>query len=103
MKSWKSYPKPPGESKDDLKPGKYYKSWRDNKKLVVRVKKGNKDEVIHFGNPDYKDFTQHGDKERRKNYLARAGGIKDGDGNLTKNDPFSANYHSMRVLWGYKK
>lgn len=102
MKTYKKYPKPPGKSKKDLKTGKYYQSWIDGKKLVIRVKKGNKDEVIHFGDENYKDYTQHKDKERRKNYIARASGIKDGSGKLTKNDPFSANYHSMRVLWNYK-
>jgi hypothetical protein len=103
MKTYKQYPAPPGKSKENLKPGKYYRSWRDDKKLVIRVKKGNKDKLVHFGHPDYKDYTQHKDKERRKNYIARASFIKDGDGKLTKNDPFSANYHSMRVLWNYKK
>jgi len=41
----------------------------------------------------------HGDKERRKNYLSRASGIKDGQGNLTKNNPLSPNYHAIRILW----
>jgi len=41
----------------------------------------------------------HGDDKRRKNYLSRSAGIKDKQGNLTKNDPMSPNYHSRRVLW----
>jgi hypothetical protein len=41
----------------------------------------------------------HGDKERRKNYLTRTAKIKDGKGKLTKDNPSSANYHARRVLW----
>ena len=76
----------------------YEKSTRKGKKLMVRVK----GKLIHFGDNSmehYKDKTgiwkskDHNDKERRKNYLARSGGIKG------KNDPESANYHSRRVLW----
>jgi len=41
----------------------------------------------------------HGDKERRKRFLSRAKGIKRKDGSLTKDDPMSANYHAIRILW----
>jgi len=41
----------------------------------------------------------HNDPVRRKSYLARSGGIKNGSGGLTKDDPSSPNYHSRRVLW----
>jgi hypothetical protein len=65
--------------------------------------------IIHFGASGmehFKDKTgllpkslNHGDKERRKNYLTRTAKIKDGKGKLTKDNPNSANYHSRRVLW----
>jgi hypothetical protein len=41
----------------------------------------------------------HNDKERRKNYLSRAKGIKKKDGSLSWKDPKSANYHAVRILW----
>jgi len=66
--------------------------------------------IIHFGARDmeqYKDTTglglyshlNHNDKERRRLYLARAKGIKDKNGNLTWNNPESANYYSVKYLW----
>lgn len=65
---------------------------------------------IHFGDinmQQYKDSTglglysslNHNDEKRRKSYLARAKGIKDGYGNLTYDNPNSANYYSIRYLW----
>ena len=85
----------------------YEKSTRKDKKLMTIID-GKK---IHFGNrkapanQHFKDKTgiwkslDHGDKERRKNYLSRSSGIKDGQGNLTKNNPLSPNYHAIRILW----
>ncbi len=82
----------------------YEKSSRPEKKLMVVV--GGK--TIHFGNRNmqhFKDKTgiwkskDHNDPERRKNYLNRSAGIKDGKGRLTKDNPKSANYHARRVLW----
>jgi len=65
---------------------------------------------VHFGNVNYqhyKDTTglglythlNHGDKERRKRYLARAKGIKDKNGNLTWKNPESSNYYAIKYLW----
>jgi hypothetical protein len=82
----------------------YEKSNRKNKKLFTIV--NNKE--IHFGDIRYqhhKDKTgihsnlDHNDKKRRKNYLTRTSNQKDGKGNLTKNNPLSANYHARRILW----
>jgi hypothetical protein len=98
-KKWTSYPKAPSKKKEDLKPGIYYKSWKYPYKLVIRIKKNNRDKVIHFGNSNYEDFTIHGDKKRRENYLARSANIKNKKGQLTKNDIFSANYHARKILW----
>ncbi len=75
------------------------KSDRKGKKGMVYVKKDGKKKLIHFGDSSMKDFTQHGDKGRRKNYLARSGGIKNKEGKLTKNDKNSANYWSRKVNW----
>ena len=82
----------------------YEKSTRKNKKLMVIVD-GKK---IHFGDnrlQHFKDKTgiwkslDHNDPKRRKYYLTRSAGIKDGKGNLTKDNPKSPNYHSRRILW----
>lgn len=82
----------------------YEKSTRKDKKLMTIVD-GTK---VHFGNPNYQQYfdrtriwknLDHGDKQRRKNYLTRSAGIKDGQGNLTKNNPLSPNYHAIRILW----
>lgn len=90
-----------------VKVGKYNysKSTRKNKKLMTVVN----GKTIHFGNPlyqHYKDRTgllpksmNHGNSDRRSNYLSRSGGIKNKAGKLTKNDPMSPNYHARRVLW----
>jgi len=61
--------------------------------------KDGKKKLIHFGDSNMQDFTQHGDKERRKSYLARSAGIKDKNGNLTKDDKNSKNFWSRKILW----
>ena len=89
-----------------IKVGKYeyFKSTRNDKKLMTLVD----DKLVHFGNPNYEHFKDktgiwknknHLDDKRRKNYLIRSGNIKDKDGNLTKDNPKSPNYHSRRILW----
>ena len=85
----------------------FKKSTRKGKKYMVRTPKG---KLIHFGASSmqqFKDTTglglythlNHGDKERRKRYLARAKGIKDKNGNLTWKNPESSNYYSIKYLW----
>lgn len=69
------------------------------KKMVVLAKKGDKIKKIGFGYRGMEDFRQHKDPKRRKNYLARSGGIRNKSGALTKNDIFSANYWARKVLW----
>lgn len=89
-----------------MKIGKYNyeKSTRKDKKLMTIVD-GKK---VHFGNPNYQHFKDktgiwkkldHKDPERRKNYLNRASGIRNKEGQLTKDIPSSANYHAIRILW----
>jgi hypothetical protein len=52
---------------------------------------------IHFGSILFSDYTKHLDKERQKNYLARATKIK---GNW-KDDKYSPNNLSLYGTWGY--
>lgn len=71
------------------------------KKLTVYVRDPETSEVkqIHFGDSDYRHNYS---KKARQSYLARSAGIRDGDGELTKDNPLSANFWSRRVLWGAK-
>ena len=71
----------------------------DIHKKRVLAKKGDKVKIVTFGHRGYKDYTQHRNKKRRANYLNRSAGIRDKQGNLTKNDKFSANYWSRTRLW----
>jgi len=82
----------------------YEKSTRKDKKLMTTVN----GKTIHFGNPNYQQFKDkteiwskldHNDTQRRKNYLARAKGIKNKAGKLTYKDPLSPNYHAVNILW----
>ena len=75
------------------------KSSAAHKKMMVYVMKDGKKRLIHFGDANMQDFTQHKDEARRKSYLARSGGIRNKEGKLTKNDKNSANYWSRKVLW----
>ncbi len=90
----------PANFKTDKPLYKPYKSNKSGKKGMVYVKgNGDSKRLIHFGDSNMKDFTQHKDSERRKSYLARSGGIKDKSGNLTKNNKNSPNYWSRKILW----
>ena len=75
------------------------KSNKKGKKGKVFVMKNGVKRLIHFGDSNMEDFTQHRDPVRRKSYLARAKGIRDKQGNLTWKDKSSPNYWSVRVLW----
>lgn len=84
---------------------RYERSTKADKKLQVWV--GGK--WIHFGQKGYEhyyDKTQllpkawnHKDPVRRRQYLARASGIRNGKGKLTADDAKSPNYHAIRILW----
>lgn len=74
-------------------------SWRKNKKFAVYTPVS----IIHFGDKRYKDFTQHRNLKRRAAYLKRAAKIRDKKGNLTINNPYSANFWAARKLWAYKQ
>jgi len=92
--------KAPADFKEKKPLYKPFKSTKQGKKgmVIVRGKEGKK-RLIHFGDSNMKDFRQHKDSARRKNYLERSGGIRDKDGKLTKNNKNSANYWARKVLW----
>ena len=70
---------------------------RPGKKKMVLAKKGDKVKLIHYGDSRYKHNYSEAAK---KSYRARAGGIRNKNGELTKNDIFSPNHWSMKTLWG---
>lgn len=67
--------------------------------MVVLAEKNGETKLIHFGYVGMEDFTTHCDENRRKNYLARSGGILNKESDLTKDDIFSANYWARKILW----
>ena len=79
---------------------KPFPSKAKNKKMSIYVMKDGKRKLIHFGDTRYQDFTQHGDKQRRLNYLTRSASIKNKEGKLTKDDKNTANYWSRVWNWG---
>ena len=56
---------------------------------------GSNSKIVHFGATGYEDYTQHGDKERRENYLKRHSKNDKFD-----KDPTSAHALSKFILWG---
>lgn len=88
----------------------FERSPRKGKKYRVTFTLGGEGHAVDFGQKGYEQFRDrtplhlysgwdHGDTERRRNYLARASGIRDGAGRLTRDDPASPNYWSIRYLW----
>lgn len=88
----------------------FEKSPRKGKKYRVYFTLAGDEEYVDFGQLGYEQFRDstplrlyrhldHSDNERRRNYLARASGIRDGAGRTTRDDPLSANYWSIRYLW----
>jgi len=76
------------------------KSSKTDKKMMVYVLKDGKKRLIHFGQKGAPDFASGtATKEQRKSYLARSGGIRNKQGQLTKNLKSSPNYWSRKVLW----
>ena len=69
----------------------YKPSTRKDKQLMVDVK----GKTIHFGNPNMPEYpgTKRGD-----NYCTRSFYIK-ANGEFTRDNPLSPNYHSRRKLW----
>ena len=91
------------ESKPLNKPFKTPAGSKKKYSVYVKTKEG-KIKKVSFGARGMDDWrsgtaTQHKDPKRRKNYLARSGGIKNKAGQLTKNDKNSANYWSRKINW----
>lgn len=97
LKNWHNYKQ--AYNKYDLLPNKVYRSWLPLKKLVILVRKNGKQKIIHFGDKRYTNYGIHKNKARLMNYLNRSSGIRDKQGRLTANNPFSANYWSRKILW----
>lgn len=74
---------------------KIQKSTRKSKKFMVRYN----GKLIHFGATGYEDFLDHKDPTRRRSYLARARGIRDGEGKLTHKNKNKANFWAINILW----
>ncbi|GAB5412156.1 MAG: hypothetical protein ChlgKO_12700 [Chlamydiales bacterium] len=76
------------------------KSDSKSKKMMVLATKmvdGEKRvKLVHFGAVGY---GHNYSTEAKKNYLARSAGIRNKAGELTKNDPWSANYWARKILW----
>jgi hypothetical protein len=75
------------------KDGQLYRSTRKDKKYMIIDPQTNK--FVHFGAIGYEDATKHNDLNRVKRYLKRAENIKGG----WKNDEYSPNNLSIRILW----
>ena len=74
-------------------------SKRKNNKYVVKLPSGKN---LHFGSSQYPDFLIHKDNERKEKYLSRAKKIKNKKGELTYENPESANFWSVNLLWSGK-
>jgi hypothetical protein len=78
------------------KVGQKMKSDRPGKKWRVLAKKGDQYKVVHGGDSNMKDFTQHGSEKRRERFWDRMGG-KD---SAKAKDPFSPLYwHKRFKTW----
>jgi hypothetical protein len=90
-----------------VKIGKYDYELSDKKDKKLKVYVNGK--WIYFGATNYQHYNDktgllpksesHHDEDRRRLYLVRAKGIKNKEGQLTKDDPNSANHHAIRILW----
>ena len=74
-------------------------SRRKNNKYVVKLPSGKN---LHFGSSQHSDYLIHKDNERKEKYLSRAMKIKNKKGELTYENPESANFWSVNLLWSEK-
>ena len=73
----------------------FKKSTRDGKKYMMVLNIDGRGKTIHFGSAVSKTYLDHGDKIKRKNYIARHEVNED----FTKIGPSSA---SRYILWNKK-
>ena len=80
------------------------KSTAKGKKMMVLASKTidgeKKVKLVHFGALGY---GHNYSIEAKRNYLKRSAGIRNGKGELTKDDVWSANYWSRKILWPKNK
>jgi len=80
------------------------KSTAKGKKMMVLASKTVNGErrakLVHFGAIGY---GHNYSPEAKRNYLRRSAGIRNKAGELTKDDPWSANHWSRKILWPSKK
>ena len=65
-------------------------------KMMVLAKKGDDVRLVRFG---HRGYEHNYSPEAKANYLKRSAGIRDGSGNLTKDNKLSANYWARKHLW----
>ncbi len=68
----------------------------DDHKMVVLAKKGDEVKLVRFGKRGYEHNYS---SDAKQNYLNRSAGIRDKNGNLTKDNKLSANYWARKTLW----
>ena len=80
------------------------KSTAKGKKMMVLASKTIDGEkrvrIIHFGALGY---GHNYSRKAKMNYLTRSAGIRNKKGELTKDDCWSANYWSRKILWPKRK
>ncbi|MCF7806659.1 MAG: hypothetical protein K9M07_04750 [Simkaniaceae bacterium] len=80
------------------------KSTAKGKKMMVLASKTIDGErrvkLIHFGALGY---GHNYSEKAKKSYLARSAKITNKEGQLTKDDPWSANYWARKILWPANK
>lgn len=80
------------------------KSTAKGKKMMVLATKIVDEEkrakLVHFGALGY---GHNYSMKAKRNYLTRSAGIRNKQGELTKNDPWSANFWSRKILWPERK
>jgi hypothetical protein len=71
--------------------------------VTVRNISTGQTKTIAYGAKGYENYgygkNTHRSEKRRNNYLTRSAGIRDKQGQLTKDNPMSPNYHARRQLW----
>lgn len=85
-------------------PNKPITSTSKTKKMMVfatKIVDGEKcAKIVHFGALGY---GHNYSREAKKNYLKRSAGIRNKEGKLTKDDPWSANHWARKILWPASK
>ena len=80
-----------GQARSGPKAVEITRSKAKGKRYAAKLPSG---KTVNFGAKGYQNYTEHGDEERRKSYLARHGGGKENG-----SDRESAGYWSRWLLW----